>query len=199
VLAGFRWLFSFLLRLSFMLAITSLLPSPASDHINKLIKSLETEFGLTDVQATPEPHLTYQIVEPADLDMLKAGLREIAASSVPFIAHTTGLGMFPGERPVIHIPVLRSDYLNQLHHRILAVAAPVCSRTDKFSAPDLWLPHVSLALHDTTPELLGPVLQFLNNQTFNLELQINNLAILRPDGDMFVREEVFEFSGQEVG
>jgi hypothetical protein len=52
---------------------------------------------------------------------------------------------------------------------------------------------VSLALHDTTPELLGPVLQFLNNQTFNLELEISNLAILRPEGDMFVREVVFEF------
>ena len=182
-----------------MLAITSLLPSPASDHINALIKSLETEFGLDDVQATPEPHLTYQIVEPADLELLKTGLREIARTSVPFIAHTTGLGMFPGERPVIHIPVLRSDYLNQLHHRILEVAAPVCSRTDKFSAPDLWLPHISLALHDTTPELLGPVLQFLNNQTFNLELQITNLAILRPDGEMFVREDVFEFGSEKEG
>ena len=176
-----------------MLAITSLLPSPASDRINALIKSLETEFGLDDVQATPEPHLTYQIVEPADLAQLKASLREIAATTAPFVAHTTGLGMFPGERPVIHIPVLRSDYLNQLHHRILAAAAPLCSRTDKYSAPDLWLPHVSLALHDTTPALLGPVMQFLNNQTFNMALEISNLAILRPEGDLFVREEVFEF------
>jgi 2'-5' RNA ligase len=181
---------------SFMLAITSLLPSPASDHINALIKSLETEFGLTDVQATPEPHLTYQLVEPIDLGQLKEAMRHIANTSAPFVAHTTGLGMFPGERPVIHIPVLRSDYLNLLHHRILEVAAPMCSRTDKYSAPDLWLPHVSLALHDTTPELLGPVLQFLNNQTFNLELEISNLALLRPDGDFFVREEVFEFRGK---
>ena len=177
-----------------MLAITSLLPSPAADHINTLIKSLETEFGLTDVQATPEPHLTYQIVEPASLDTLKAALRDIAATTPPFVAHTTGLGMFPGGRPVIYIPVLRSDALNELHHRVFNIAAPLCSRTDKFSAPDLWLPHVSLALHDTTPELLGPVLQFLNNQTFNLELTIDNLTLLRPEGDLFVREEVFDFS-----
>ena len=176
-----------------MLAITSLLSSPSSDHINALIKSLETEFGLDDVQATPEPHLTYQIVDPVDLAALKDSLHQIASSSTSFVAHTTGLGMFPGERPVIYIPVLRSDYLNQLHHRILEAITPMCSRTDKYSSPDLWLPHVSLALHDTTPELLGPVLQFLNNQTFNLELEISNLALLRPEGDLFVREEVFEF------
>ncbi|MEJ7666971.1 MAG: 2'-5' RNA ligase family protein [Hymenobacter sp.] len=110
------------------------------------------------------------------------------------MAHTTGLGMFPGDRPVIYIPVLRSDALNEVHHRVYNIAGPLCTRTDKFSGPDLWLPHVSLALHDTTPELLGPVLRFLNNQTFNLELTINNLTLLRPEGEMFVREEVFEFS-----
>ncbi|MEJ7666970.1 MAG: hypothetical protein WKG07_49450 [Hymenobacter sp.] len=58
-----------------MLAITSLLASPAADYINTLIKSLETEFGLDDVQATPEPHLTYQIVEPTNLATLKKALR----------------------------------------------------------------------------------------------------------------------------
>lgn len=178
-----------------MLAITSLLASPAADHINTLIKSLETEFGLDDVQATPEPHLTYQIVEPTNLATLKKALRHIAATTPPLVAHTTGLGMFPGDRPVIYIPVLRSDALNEVHHRVYNLAGPLCTRTDKFSGPDLWLPHVSLALHDTTPELLGPVLRFLNNQTFNLELLINNITLLRPEGELFVREEVFEFGG----
>ena len=177
-----------------MLAITSLLASPAADHINALIKSLETEFGLDDVQATPEPHLTYQIVEPTNLATLKKALRHIADTTPPLVAHTTGLGMFPGDRPVIYIPVLRSDALNEVHHRVYNLAGPLCTRTDKFSGPDLWLPHVSLALHDTTPELLGPVLRFLNNQTFNLELIINNITLLRPEGELFVREEVFAFS-----
>lgn len=178
-----------------MLAITTLLSSPAADRINDLIKSLETEFGLNDVQATPEPHLTYQIVEPADLAVLKAALRAITVTTRPFLAHATGLGMFPGDNPVIYIPVLRSDALNALHHRVLDVAGPLCSRTDKFSGPELWLPHVSLALHDTTPEVLGPVLRFLNTQTYNMELEINNLTLLRPEGELFVREEVFEFGG----
>jgi len=176
-----------------MLAITSLLTSPSADFINGLIKSLETEFGLNDVQATPDPHLTYQIAEPADLTVLKDALRRIAATTKTFTAHATGLGMFPGDSPVIYIPVLRSDALNDLHHRVLDVAGPLCSRTDKFSQPDLWLPHISLALHDTTPELLGPVLRFLNTKTYNLALEITNLTLLRPEGERFVREEEFLF------
>ncbi|SNR62598.1 MULTISPECIES: 2'-5' RNA ligase family protein [Hymenobacter] len=180
-----------------MLAITSLLNSQSAERINRLIKNLETEFGLDDVQATPDPHITYQLAGVRKLSALKQVLRDVARTTRPFVAHTTGLGVFPGPNPVIYIPVLRSDDLNLLHHRILQATAPLCLRTDKFSGPDCWLPHISLALHDTTPELLGPVLQYLNQQTFNLKLVINNIAILRQEGELFVQEKSFPFEAHK--
>lgn len=180
-----------------MLAITSLLNPQNADRINRIIKSLEAEFGLDDVQATPDPHLTYQLAGVRKLSSLKQVLRDVARTTRPFTAFTTGLGLFPGPSPVIYIPVLRSDALNHLHQRILRATAPLCLRTDKFSGPDCWLPHISLALHDTTPELLGPVLQYLNNQTYNLKLTINNIAILRQEGELFVQEKCYGFEGHK--
>lgn len=176
-----------------MLAITSLLNPHNAERINHIIHSLETEFGLDDVQATPDPHLTYQLAGVRKLSALKQVLQEVAASTRPFDAFTTGLGVFPGPNPVIYIPVLRSDALNRLHHHILKATKPLCLRTDKFSGPDCWLPHISLALHDTTPDLLGPVLQYLNQQTFNLKLCINNISILRQQGELFLCEASFAF------
>lgn len=181
-----------------MLAITSLLSPKYAAHINKIIKSLEAEFGLDDVQATPDPHITYQLAGVRQLSALKAVLHDVARTTPPFPAFTTGLGVFPGPNPVIYIPVLRSNELNALHQRILQATAPLCLRTDKFSSAECWLPHISLALHDTTPELLGPVLQYLNEQTFNLKISINNLAILRQEGEFFVREKVFRFEGHKL-
>lgn len=181
-----------------MLAITSLLSPPHARHINKIIKRLETDFGLDDVQATPDPHITYQLAGVSKLESLKDVLRNIAETTAPFPVHTTGLGVFPGPNPVIYIPVLRSDALNQLHHRILKATAPLCLRTDKFSKPDCWLPHISLALHDTTPDLLGPVLQFLNQETYNLKIVINNITILRQEGTQFVCEESFSMASADV-
>ena len=130
---------------------------------------------------------------------LKDALAKVAKATEPFPAFTTGLGVFPGERPVIYIPVLRSDALNALHRRILAATAPLCLRTDKFSGPDCWLPHISLALHDTTPHLLGPVLGYLNQETYNLKIIIDNLTILRQEGDLFVKEEVFHMKEKVLG
>ena len=181
-----------------MLAITSLLSQPHMLRINAIIKRLEEKFGLDDVQATLDPHLTYQLAGVRKLSSLKHVLAEIAASTEPFPAFTTGLGVFPGAQPVIYIPVLRSDALNALHKRILAATAPLCLRTDKFSAPDCWLPHISLALHDTTPDLLGPVLGYLNQETYNLKITIDNLAILRQEGDLFIQEEVFVMKANGV-
>ena len=178
-----------------MLAITSLLSAPHVLRINGIIKRLEEKFGLDDVQATLDPHLTYQLAGVRKLSSLKKVLAEVAATTAPFSAFTTGLGVFPGARPVIYIPVLRSDGLNALHRRILATTAPLCVRTDKFSGPDCWLPHISLALHDTTPDLLGPVLSYLNQETYNLELTIDNLTILRQESELFVKEEVFAMGG----
>ena len=175
-----------------MLAITSLLSAPHVLHINGIIKRLEEKFGLDDVQATLDPHLTYQLAGVRKLSSLKKVLAEVAATTRPFPAFTTGLGVFPGAQPVIYIPVLRSDALNALHHRIREATAPLCLRTDKFSGPDCWLPHISLALHDTTPDLLGPVLSYLNQETYNLKLTIDNIAILRQEGELFVKEDVFE-------
>lgn len=180
-----------------MLAVTSLLSAQSADRINRIIKSLETEFGLDDVQATPDPHITYQLAGVRRLSALCGVLGEVARTTRPFPAYTTGLGLFPGPNPVIYIPVLRSDELNHLHRRILHATAPLCLQTDRFSTPDCWLPHISLALHDTTPELLGPVLQYLNQQTFNLNFTIDNLAILRQEGEFFVQEQNFSFEGQE--
>ena len=181
-----------------MLAITSLLSAPHVLHINGIIKRLEEKFGLDDVQATLDPHLTYQLAGVRKLSALKRVLANVADTTPPFSAFTTGLGVFPGAQPVIYIPVLRSDALNALHRRILAATAPLCLRTDKFSGPDCWLPHISLALHDTTPGLLGPVLGYLNHETYNLQLTIDNIAILRQEGELFVKEDVFAM-GAKVG
>ncbi|OON68528.1 2'-5' RNA ligase family protein [Hymenobacter sp. CRA2] len=180
-----------------MLAITSLLNPQNAQRINGIIQSLEDEFGLDDVQATPDPHITYLLAGVSKHEPLKQVLEDIATTTVPFEAHTTGLGLFPGPNPVIYIPVLRSDELNRLHRRLLHATEPLCLRTDRFSQPELWLPHISLALHDTTPELLGPVLQYLNEQTFNLQLRISNLAILRQEGEQFIPEEVYPLEGED--
>jgi hypothetical protein len=64
--------------------------------------------------------------------------------------------------------------------------------------PNMWLPHISLALGDTSPELLGPVLTFLSNYNFNWEIRIDNLTILQKCGDYYLKEDEYTFGRKEL-
>ena len=68
-----------------MLAITSLLSRPHVLRINAIIKRLEEKFGLDDVQATLDPHLTYQLAGVRKLSSLKAVLKEIIEAEGKFV------------------------------------------------------------------------------------------------------------------
>ncbi|WP_347158640.1 2'-5' RNA ligase family protein [Pontibacter chitinilyticus] len=174
-----------------MIAITSLLDATHSARVTELTNHLEKNFGLTGVQITPYPHLTLLTAEIPDMDELKHYLDQVCLETQRFTVRTTGLGVFPGQHPVIYIPVLRTAPLNKLHAKLHRDMSEMSTEMGVFYNPNMWLPHISLALGDTTPELLGPVLAFLCDYTFNWEITIENLTILQKSGDFFLKEEEF--------
>ena len=42
------------------------------------------------------------------------------------------------------------------------------------------------------------MLGFLNEETYNLKIEINNIAILRQQGELFLQEETFELGAEQV-
>lgn len=174
-----------------MIAVTSLLDPEHTVLVNDLIDALQQKFGLSTVKMTPYPHVTWFTAEVGDLSHLKELLYSFAERSQPFQIHTSGLGIFPGPAPVIYIPVLRTSPVNQYHSRLFRKTKTICEEMGSYYDPDFWIPHITLAVGDTTPEILGGVLEFLNQFTFDWEINIDNLAILSKTGDKYLKEEVF--------
>jgi len=181
-----------------MIAITSLLDDTHSERVSDLTEHLENKFGLSGVKMTPYPHLTLLTAEVPDMDELKQYLEQVCLETFSFMVRTTGLGVFPGESPVVYIPVLRTSPVNKLHARLHRDISEMSSEMGVFYNPNLWLPHISLALGDTTPEVLGPVLSFLCQFNFNWEIEIHNLTILQKSGDFFLKEDEFRFGRREL-
>ncbi|MFD2247840.1 2'-5' RNA ligase family protein [Pontibacter ruber] len=177
-----------------MIAVTSLLDKPHAECVLELTELLEKKFGLSGVKMTPYPHLTLLTAEIPDKEELVEYLEQTSLETRPFKIRTTGLGIFPGETPVIYIPVLRTTLLNQLHVRLHRDISEMSTEMGVYYNPNMWLPHISLALGDTTPQLLGPVLSFLCSYNFNWEITIDNLCILEKRGEYFLKEEEFLFN-----
>ncbi|TXK52323.1 2'-5' RNA ligase family protein [Pontibacter qinzhouensis] len=181
-----------------MIAITSLLDKVYSDRVTELTELLEKKFGLKGVKMSPYPHLTFLTAEIPDLDEMKEYLERVCLETPVFNVRTTGLGIFPGAAPVIYVPVLRTSRLNLFHGNIHRDIAEMSVEMSVYYNPNMWLPHISLALGDTTPEILGPVLNFLNTYNFNWDISLDNLTLMRKSGDFYLKEEEFQFSRREL-
>lgn len=181
-----------------MIAVTSLLDQSHSERVTELTELLDQKFGLNEVKMTPYPHLTLLTAEIPDMEELQQYLDQTSRETEPFTIRTTGLGVFPGEKPVIYIPVLRTAQLNQLHASLHRDISEMSSEMGIYYNPNMWLPHISLALGDTTPEVLGPVLTFLSNYNFNWEIMLDNLTILQKCGDYYLKEDEYTLGPKEL-
>ncbi|WP_181308908.1 2'-5' RNA ligase family protein [Rufibacter sp. XAAS-G3-1] len=174
-----------------MVAIVSLLDAEHSDRVNQLVFELEREFGLKDVQKTPYPHITWLTVNDGSLQHLKKTLGEAAGICCRFMIGTTGLGIFPGEKPVLYIPVVRTENVNQFHGQLHTAVGLVCQEINPYYHPDVWMPHLSLALGDTSPEVISQAVLYLNQRNFHWKIELDNLTLLTKKGELFLEDGVF--------
>ena len=176
-----------------MLAVASLLDQEHTDKVNEIVFQLDHIFGLKGVQLTPYPHLTWLTTDVAKMSDLKDYLQKISVQSQPISARTMGIGIFPGDKPVIYIPILRTREINRFHARLFQEIGEFSEQTGHFYDPNLWMPHLTLALGDTSSWSLAPVLHYLNQFRFDWNMTLDNLCIIKKSGDKFLKEEVYNF------
>ena len=155
----------------------------------QLCHGLKQRFGVGSPKATAVPHFSYHISPEYDLEALKQVLAETAVSTPPFTGKTTGIGIFPGDEPVVYIPVARTPELQALHD----ILWPRLQNITQGSAPESayyaasnWFPHITLGHSDINAGNLGPIVTWLNGQSLAWEIQVTNLTLLYDNGERHV-------------
>lgn len=166
-----------------MAATASLLDDERSEFVTAIWARLQREFGLEAVFISPTPHFSYQTARDFDLDMLERVLADVAANARPLRIRAAGLGLFTGGRPTLYIPIVRTPELTQLQLALWSAGAMATDNPMPEYHPAQWIPHITLAQGDLTPELLPQVVGALNNDELYWESEIDNLAIVRGRGD----------------
>ncbi|WP_435364325.1 2'-5' RNA ligase family protein [Haloarchaeobius sp. DYHT-AS-18] len=172
-------------------AIVTRLTGESAEEVERLWRDLHDQFGLTRTSPAP-PHCSYHgAVEYGD--DLDTHLSRVAEAFEPFHVQTAGIGVFPGEAPVVHCPVVRTDDLSLLHQTIYDVAIGVADTPNAYYRPSVWQPHVTLAHGDLTPADLGAVVAFLNDRAPSLSFVAEELAVVDTDesGDCVVARFAF--------
>jgi 2'-5' RNA ligase len=146
--------------------------------VEEIWRELEADCGLQGIYVTPLPHFSWQIAEDYDLNALEITLQEIAVQVEPFKVNTSGLALFPGERPVVYIPVVRTRELSELHEMIWHRISAISTNANPYYSPPLWMPHISIAYSDLDAAKLHCLIDKLASRTFNWTIEIDNLTLI---------------------
>lgn len=166
-----------------MAATASLLDDEHSAKVTGLWETLRQELALEGVFISPAPHFSYQTARDFDLDMLERVLADVAANARPLRIRTAGLGVFGGQAPTLYVPVIRSPEMSRLQLALWSAGAMATERPSPEYHPANWIPHITLAQGDLTPELLPRAVGLLNALDLNWDIEVDNLAIVRGRGD----------------
>ena len=163
-----------------MQGVVSLLDTEASAKVEQLWAELERTFALNYARVA-YPHFTYHLAETYDHTRLIPVLRDLSRHATPLRVTTSGLGIFTGERPVLYIPIVRDAALTRFHAQVSQAVAPYATgaHDHHYGAPH-WMPHLTLAVEDLTPDMLPHVVRMLVSRAFIWSIIVSNLALV-PD------------------
>ncbi|HEX9029692.1 MAG TPA: 2'-5' RNA ligase family protein [Anaerolineales bacterium] len=161
-----------------MYAIVSLLDEQHNNQMLELWQGLEAECGLAGVALTPLPHFSWHIAAEYDLKRLETALAVLAAGSQPFTVRTTGLGFFTGASPVVFIPVVKDRTISRYHQQVWDLVLPAAMGPSDHYAPEVWVPHITLAYGDVDAARLGCAMEKLAFQPFSWEIPVDHLALV---------------------
>ena len=163
-------------------AVVSLLDLKHDEKVRAVWAALEREFGLRSIYSAPFPHFSYHGANDFDDEGVRSLLDRVAGESHPFHIRTAGLGIFPGPKPIIYIPVVRSPKLVHYHCTLYSDLCDLATKPNPLYHPERWLPHITLAHGDLTFEMLPEVVGFLNEETFNWTVTVDNFSLVYTEG-----------------
>ncbi|MEO6061139.1 MAG: 2'-5' RNA ligase family protein [Thermoflexales bacterium] len=169
-----------------MNGVVSLLDPETTAQIHTIWAGMQAAHGIGEAaRRVPWPHLSFHIAPRYDLIRLEAGLRPLARETRPFEVRTTGLGIFTGPTPVLYLAVTRSPALSALHARAWAACDAAAQDSSDLFAPNVWVPHITLAHLDVTPANLPGLIADLGGRDFAWTITLSAFTALFKVDDVY--------------
>lgn len=164
-----------------MFALISELSEAATVQVMHLWRRLNQNCGLEGIFNYPNPHFTWFSAETLDVERCEPILQVLTQEATSFTVHTSGLGFFDGEDPVLYLPVVKSPQLMQLHQTLWEQLMPYAKNANIFYSPEEWIPHISLALRDLTLKNVPCAIQSIGLESLELLTDVSAISIVKSE------------------
>ena len=169
-----------------MNGVVSLLDPTATAQIHAIWAEMRAAHSIeAAARQVPWPHLSYHIAPRYDPVALESGLQALARETGPLEIRTTGLGIFTGPTPVLYLAVTCSPALSGLHAKAWAACNAAAEDASPLYAPNVWVPHITLAHLDVTPANLPGLIADLGGRDFAWTITLSAFTALFKVDDVY--------------
>ncbi|HKJ27070.1 MAG TPA: 2'-5' RNA ligase family protein [Anaerolineales bacterium] len=176
-------------------AVVALVDEPYTERVKGIWNLLQAQCGLKAVNLAPFPHFTFHGARQYDLDDMDKRLTELANTLPPFTVRTTGLGIFTGAVPVLYIPLVSDQTLLDVHQTVWSQTSVLGEELNEHYWPGIWVPHITLAIHDVTAENIDCAVKTLADHDFSWEITVHRLAVVCLEGGVAGIHRIYSLSG----
>jgi len=174
------------------------LHEPAAGKVRQWWDVLEQAVGISGVRRVPFPHLTLFGFEGLEYPRLQRILEDFSGGMKPLTLRCVGLGMFLKPVPVIYSPVIRDPELTFQHRNLWNTVSSLGGTMYGLYAPELWIPHLTLAQFDLTRDNHLQALQVLMELDLQLEFEVRNLTLFNWIGPRYEPQERYPLLGDSL-
>jgi 2'-5' RNA ligase len=130
------------------------------------------------------PHFSWQTAENYHLDQTREKLVALAKSIENFSFTTSGIGIFPNDRKIIFLIIVKSRKLLEIHEQIWHELLPYSINPRMHYSPENWIPHISLNFQNLTTDQFQCSLDELLKIDLQFTFQVNEFGILYLNEDI---------------
>ncbi len=159
-------------------ALVALFDADHDASVRAIWQDLEEQCGLTGIQATPFPHFSFHVAEQYQLSGLDEAIEELLPLIPPFGVRTSGLTVFTGAQVVVAVQVVATQRLLELHQILWTRTGHFGKNLNPYYAPGEWVPHITLANRDVSPEKMKCLANLLSSRPLAWDIQVDKLAVV---------------------
>jgi 2'-5' RNA ligase len=155
-------------------SIASIIDSNGKD----LWGELEDRCKMSGLQRTAIPHFSWQTAESYEFEPLRKALSNICRNIEPFTFITSGLGIFPNERKILFLIIVKDRILIDLHEHIWKETYSFAIQPSMKYSPENWVPHISLNLNKLDDDTFNCALSELTSKPLEFQFEVSQIGLL---------------------
>ncbi len=159
---------------------------------------IENRCSSGGLKRTEIPHFSWQTAEEYDSNLLREELANICQNVRPFEIHTSGLGIFPGERKILFLIIAKDRPLLDLHEMIWENTILYAKQPNRLYSPENWIPHISLNLETLDSEAFSCTINELTSKPLSFSFRIEQLGLLYLTMNSSGIDSIFNFRDSSV-